>query len=158
MMDERLDQRSGAGTNATGTDRQSDHDLRRRAVETYDQARDSVGRAGRKTEEAIADAPLIALAGGLAVGAVLATLLPRSRREEELLRPVGNRLRQGAKVAADAARDAGTSRLDELGLTKDAGSDALRRIVDGASDAAKTSAKAAAEAVKKKEQATGRQG
>lgn len=135
------------------TNHGSTPDLRTRAIETYDQARDGVARAGRTANEKISDAPLVALAGGLAAGALIAALLPKTRKEEELLRPVGNRIRESARLAAQAARDAGTSRLDELGLTREAGEETLKKLFDGASDAAKTSAKAAAQAVRKPEQA-----
>lgn len=118
-------------------------DVRRRAIEAYDSARDGVSGAGRKAADTLEQAPLLALAGGLAAGAIIAALLPRTRTESKLLQPVGGRLTGTAKAAAQAARDAGTARLNELGLTKDAGMETLRSIFEGASDAAKTSAQAA---------------
>jgi len=60
-----------------------------------------------------------------------------------LLRPVTDRARETAKTAVRAAKDAGQSRLDELGLTRQKGSDAIRSILEGASDAAKASTQAA---------------
>ena len=48
-------------------------------------------------------------------------------------------------VTAARCREA---RLDELGLTRDAGGEAMRQIVDGATDALKASAKAAATKVR----------
>ena len=116
---------------------------RQKAVEAYDNARGSVSGAGQKTGDAIDEAPLIALAGGIAVGALLAALLPRTRTESELLRPVGDRLTGTAKAAANAAKDAGSQRLQELGLTREAGMDTLKSIITGAGDAAKASAQAA---------------
>ncbi len=68
---------------------------------------------------------------------------PRTRTEDRLLKPVTNRARETAQSAFQAAKDAGRERLDELGLTKDRGSDAIRSIIDGARDAAKASAQAA---------------
>ena len=109
---------------------------RTRAVEAYDSAR-------RKASGGIEDAPLLALAGGLAAGAVLASLLPTSRKERELLGPVADRIKDRAGDAVSAAKDAGQARLDELGLTRDKGSDTLRSIVEGAGDALKASAQAA---------------
>src|SRR5690348_1475401 len=100
--------------------------MRQRALEAYGSARDSVGSAGRKGVDALEEAPLIALAGGIAAGALLAALLPRTRKEEELLRPVSERLTGTAKAAAGAARDAGTQRLEELGLTRERGMETLK--------------------------------
>lgn len=125
--------------------------VRQKAVEAYDSARDSVGQVGTKATDAIDEAPLIALAGGIAAGALLAALLPRTRAESDLLRPVGNRLTDTAKAAANAARDAGTQKLQELGLTREAGMDTLKSIVTGASDAAKASAQAAVSTVKSRD-------
>lgn len=118
-------------------------DLRKRAIDAYDGARDGVSDAGRKAGDALSEAPLLALAGGLAAGALIAALLPRSKGETELLRPAGKKLADTARAAAEAAREAGTSRLGELGLTRDAGVETLRSVLKGAGDAARTSAEAA---------------
>ena len=118
--------------------------VRQRAIEAYD-------GAGRQANDAIDDAPLIALAGGLALGAILAAILPRSQTETRLLRPVGDKLTDSAKAAAEAAKEAGTSRLAELGLTREKGAETLRSIFEGASDAAKVSAQAAVSAARTSE-------
>ena len=125
--------------------------IRQRAIEAYDGARDSVADAGRKANDAIEDAPLIALAGGLALGAILAAILPRTQAETRALRPVGDKLAGTAKAAAEAAKEAGTSRLAELGLTREKGAETLRSIFEGASDAAKVSAQAAVSAARTSE-------
>ena len=124
-------------------DNASDGGVRQRAIEAYDEARDSVAEASRKANDAIDEAPLIALAGGLAVGVLLAALLPRTESETRVLRPVGDKLTDTAKAAAAAAKDAGKSRLAELGLTREKGAETLRSIFEDASDAARTSAQAA---------------
>ncbi|MEO8619335.1 MAG: hypothetical protein ABI412_08225 [Sphingomicrobium sp.] len=121
---------------------------RERAIETYDSARSTARKASRDAGDQIGEAPLIALGGGLALGALIAALLPTSKKEKELLGPVTDRIKESASGAADAARDAGTARLGELGLTKTKGSDVMRQVIDGALDALKTSAKAAATSVK----------
>ena len=115
---------------------------RQRAIDAYGGARESVAGAGRRATEAIDEAPLIALAGGLAAGALIAALLPRTEAETRALRPVGQRLKTSATAAATAAREAGSARLSELGLTREKGSEALRSIFQGAADAARTSAQA----------------
>ncbi|MEO6360088.1 MAG: hypothetical protein ABIO43_05890 [Sphingomicrobium sp.] len=116
---------------------------RKRALTALGSARDSVADARQRTAERLDEAPLIALAGGLAAGALIAALLPRTDTETKALRPVGKRLTETAKAAAAAAKDAGTQRLSELGLTSERGSETLRSIFEGASDAAKMSAQAA---------------
>jgi hypothetical protein len=121
---------------------------RERAVAAYDSARDSAAAAGKKATDQIGEAPLIVLAGGIAAGAILAALLPTSRRERELLSPVTDSLKDKAAAAVNAAKDAGQARLDELGLTRDAGGETIRKIVDGATDALKVSAKAGAAKVR----------
>ena len=128
----------------------SDNDsiIRSRAIEAYDGARESVAGAGRRATEGIDEAPLIAIAAGLAAGAVLAAILPRTKAETRLLRPTADRLTDTAKAAATAAKEAGTSRLAELGLTREKGAETLRSIFEGATDAAKTSAKAALSAAR----------
>lgn len=139
------DEREGEGE---GEGRGGRQDIRKRAIEAYDSARDSVAGAGRKVGSALEDAPLIALAGGIAAGALIAALLPRSKGEEELLRPIGDKLGKGAKAAAAAAKEAGNARLEELGLTRDKGVETLRSLIKGAGDAARTSAQAAVGAVR----------
>ena len=116
---------------------------RQRAIEAYGNARDRVGNAGRRAGETLEEAPLLVLAAGVAAGAAIAALLPRSKTEDRLLRPVTDRARETARTAVQAAKDAGQGRLDELGLTRQKGSDAIRSILVGASDAAKASAQAA---------------
>lgn len=128
-----------------------DSDIRSRAADAYDGARESVSEAGRKATDGIDEAPLIALAGGLAVGALLAALLPRTESEKRALRPVGEKLTGTAKAAATAAKEAGQSRLAELGLTPEKGRETLRSIFEGAGDAAKTSAQAALSAARERE-------
>ena len=120
-------------------DRQQGRDnqtSRERAVEAYDSAR-------RKAAGGLDEAPLLALAGGIAVGAALAALIPATRKERELLGPVADRIKDKANDAVNAAKDAGQARLDELGLTRDKGSETDRTILEGAGDAAKASAEAA---------------
>jgi len=106
------------------------------AVDAYDAAREQAVLAKEKTSDGIDEAPLIALAGGLAVGVLLAALLPRTDREDKLFGPLGERITGSAKNAVDAAKEAGREKLSELNLTRDAGTSALEKIIRGVSDAA----------------------
>ena len=125
--------------------------MRQKARDAYDGARESVSQAGRRASDGIDEAPLIALAGGFAVGALIASLLPKTKAEEDLIRPTARRLKDKASTAASAAKEAGTDRLRELGLTPDAGKEKIRSVFEGVSDAARTSAQAAAGTVRKEQ-------
>ena len=114
---------------------------RQRAIRAYEDAR------GRATDT-LGQAPLIALAGGIAAGALIAALLPRTDAEAKLVRPTAKRVKDSARAAFTAARDTGSQRLDELGLNREKGEATIRSLLDGLTDAAKASANAAAEAVR----------
>jgi hypothetical protein len=145
------DNRQDTQAQSSSGERGMTGNVRQKAVEAYDRTRDSVGQAGAKVTDALDEAPLLALAGGIAAGALLAALLPRTRAETDLLRPVGDRISETAKAAAAAAKDAGTQRLRELGLTPEAGKDTLKSIISGTGEAAKASAQAAVSTVKKRD-------
>jgi len=121
---------------------------RQRAIEAYDSARDGVADAGRKAAGTLSEAPLIALAGVAAAGALIAALLPRTKAETEALRPTVRRVRKTAKAAIDAARETGSGRLNELGITRDKGEDTIRSLFEGVTDAVKASGQAALDAAK----------
>jgi hypothetical protein len=114
---------------------------RQRAIRAYEDAR------GR-TADTLGQAPLIALAGGIAAGALIAALLPRTETETRLVRPTARRVKTSARAAFTAARDTGSQRLDELGLNREKGEATIRNLLDGLTDAAKASANAAVDAVR----------
>jgi hypothetical protein len=116
---------------------------RQRAADAFGSAREGVSTARQRTADGLNEAPLIAIAGGIAAGALIAALLPRTEAESKALRPVGKRLTDTAKAAAATAKDTGTQRLAELGLTPERGKDTLRSIFEGVTEAAKSSAQAA---------------
>jgi len=116
---------------------------RQRAIEAYEGARD-------RATDTLGQAPLLALAGGLAAGALIAALLPRTDAETRLVRPTARRVKDSARTAIDAARDTGSQRLDELGLSRQKGEETIRNLLDGLTDAAKASANAAVDAVRNK--------
>src|SRR3954464_15582038 len=116
---------------------------RQRAIEAYESARDSVYGAGRRAADTFGEAPLIALAGGIAAGALIATLLPRTDAETRLVRPTAKRVKDTARAAYRAARDTGTDKLQEAGISRDKGEETIRSLFQGVTDAAKASAEAA---------------
>lgn len=114
---------------------------RQRAIEAYEGARDRA--AGMLSE-----APLLAIAGGIAAGALIAALLPGTEAEGRLVRPTARRVKDSAKAAYEAARNTGSQRLDELGISRDKGEETIRSLLEGVTDAARASANAALEAVR----------
>ena len=125
-----------------------DHSVRGRAIDAYDSARERAAAAGRTAGDTISDAPLIALAGGLAIGALAAAFLPRTRAEDRLLGPVGERITGAGRAAVDAAKTAGRDKLSELNLTREAGKGVVQSVLDGLGEAARTSGQAALGAVR----------
>jgi len=117
---------------------------RQRAIEAYESARD-------RATDTLSEAPLIAIAGGIAAGALIAALLPRSRTEERLVRPTARRVKETARAAYKAARDTGTDRLDELGLNREKGEQTIRDLLKGVTDAARASGQAALDAARNKD-------
>jgi hypothetical protein len=120
----------------------SDTSHRQRAIEAYESAR---GRA----VDTLGEAPLLALAGGIAAGALIAALLPRTEAETRLVRPTARRVKRSARAAVDAARDTGSQHLDEMGLNRQKGEQTIRSLLDGLTEAARASANAAVDAVRK---------
>lgn len=114
------------------------------AAETLQSSRQAAAQAARRAGEGLESNPLGVVVGGLAVGALVGALVPRSSREKELLAPVGKRIGEAARTATEAARTAGLAELDQRGLTTSAVKDQARGIVDGLVKAATTAGTAAA--------------
>jgi hypothetical protein len=129
---------------------------RTRASEAYSAARERTGEvygtARERTAEGIESYPGGAILGGLALGALIAAVLPKTQRESEAFGQLGRRINDTAKEAARAAKEAGRSKLDEAGLNRETAQQKLSEIASTASqaarDAARTSASAAAQTVK----------
>ena len=117
-----------AGTTTTGTDTgstgvtgrarnaasQAYSSTRERTTALYGSARDRASSALSNSRETVDANPVVAIAGGLALGAILGAVLPTSRREQELLGDVGSRVTDAAKGVANSAVEAGRSQVDEL--------------------------------------------
>lgn len=116
---------------------------RQRAIEAYSDARD-------RAVDTLGEAPLLALAGGLAAGALIAALLPRTQTEARLVRPTAKRVKDSARSAFEAARDTGTEHLNAMGLNRDKGEETIKSLWNGLTEAARASADAAVDAVRNK--------
>jgi hypothetical protein len=132
------------GTTNSTPENSENSGARQRAIEAYEDARD-------RAVDTLGQAPLLALAGGIAAGALIAALLPRTQAEVRAIRPTARRVKNSARAAFDAAKDTGTKRLDELGLTRDKAEETVRNLLEGVGDAAKASANAALEAARNPE-------
>lgn len=130
------DNRSGAA------DEGRDSGARQRAIEAYGDARDRVS-------DTLSEAPLIALAGGIAAGALIAALLPRTEAETRAIRPTARRVKQSAQAAFQAAKDTGTQRLGDMGLSRDRAEETIRSLLGDVAEAAKASGQAALDASRK---------
>lgn len=139
--------RDGIGTvrsRATGAARA----VRGTASDAYENAKTSAGRVGRSTAEAIETNPSAVVLSGLALGALVAVILPRGSRESELLARYGRRVTDAARDAASAARQAGVDKLDELGLNVEGAKQKLGDFTSGAREALRSSAAAASDNVR----------
>lgn len=142
---------------AAGTAQPHDETIRDKAAHAYEVARTKAGEAVAASQEAARGAaertaatvegnPLGMLVGGIALGAIIAALIPRGERERTLLAPLGETIRAAALAAFAAAKDAGRSELDQLGINRDAARDQVRSLLDGVGKAARTAGTAAVQA------------
>ena len=138
-------------TTATTTDSRIEG-FRDRASDAFDGARakaiDAYDSAREKSGNGIAEAPFAALGAGLALGAIIAALLPKTRVEDRLLGPVTDRVTTAGKAAVDAGKVAGRDKLNELNITRDAGKNVVQSLLDGLGAAARSSGEAALGAVR----------
>ena len=69
---------------------------------------------GGTATDKIGNSPLIALAGGIALGALIAAVLPQTDGETNLLQPVGSKMTDAGRAQLDKVRDASKAKVDEL--------------------------------------------
>jgi ElaB/YqjD/DUF883 family membrane-anchored ribosome-binding protein len=108
-------------------------------------------KAGDTTSQTVDKNPLAILAGGLAIGAIVGMLLPKTEREQKMLGKAGKKINETAKRAVDAAKSAGKDKVDTLGLNQDSLRDQFRDLVSKASEAVKAAGIAAADEARKRD-------
>jgi hypothetical protein len=121
---------------------------RQSAISAYESARE-------RANDTLGEAPLLALAGGLAAGALIAALLPRTETETRLVGPTARRAKDSARAALNAARETGTQRLGEMGLSRDRAEETIRSLLSDVAQAAKDSGQAALDAARDSDGAKG---
>lgn len=100
------------------------------ARSTANDAFQETRRAAQRVGKAAEANPLAVVAGGIAIGLAAGALLPRTRRENQLLGPVGKRLTGAAAGAAEAAKDAAKAELGSFPLSKDAAKAQVTKLLD----------------------------
>lgn len=116
-------------------------DLRDRASAAYEDTRETIAGG-------IDQNPLALVIGGIALGAVVGALLPRTEREGELLGATGRRITDAASGALGAARTAGQDKLDELGINPNNAKQQLNTLFKSVAQAVQEAAGAATQSVK----------
>jgi hypothetical protein len=111
-------------------------------------ASEAARRVKTKAVDGVDSFPVVALAGGLAVGVLIGALLPRTRQEEELLGTLGGAINDRAKDAVFAARDAGQAKLEELGISQAAAGKQVGKLIESIAQVAESAGNAAVESVR----------
>ena len=115
-----------------------------------DSIKTAADSAKSTTSDGIDKNPLAIVLGGIAIGAIVGALLPRTERETKVLGKAGKKLNKKARKMADAAKAAGKDQVESLGLNGDALRLQFRDLVSKAALAVKAAGEAAkAEAAKK---------
>lgn len=127
---------SGSGSGIGSGNQGFTDNARQKALDAYDTARGTASDASRRASETIEESPMIALAAGMAAGALVAAILPVTRQERQMMGPVGSRVTDAAREAAQTARRVAPDKLRELGLTPNA-------LAEKAKEAATDTAQAA---------------
>jgi uncharacterized protein YjbJ (UPF0337 family) len=135
---------------AAETARTTARSARQKANEGIESAKLSLAGAGDTAIATIEENPARARIGGIALGARIGSLLPRTSAETRTLGPIGTRLNAAAKDAAAAAKVAGGEKLAELGLTKEAARQNAGKLIGNALLAAVTASDAAVSSARKK--------
>jgi ElaB/YqjD/DUF883 family membrane-anchored ribosome-binding protein len=108
-------------------------------------------KASDGTAQTVDQNPLAIVVGGVALGAIIGMLLPKTEREQKAFGKAGKKINKAAKRAADAAKAAGKEKVDSLGLNQDALRDQFRDLVSKAAEAVKAAGAAAATEARKKD-------
>ena len=133
---------------------------REQAAKAFESGREAAARGVNTSKEIATNAmvrsgdsidknPIAIVIGGIALGAIIGALLPRTEGEVKIMGKAGKKLNKKAKKMAEAAKVAGKDKVDSLGLNGDAVRLQFRELVAKASEALKAAGQAATDAAKK---------
>ncbi len=122
---------TGAATTAAARLRNASTRLRESATSARIAASDAYATARDRTGETIRQNPFSAILGGIAIGALLGALVPRSRGEKTYLGKIGAKVNDSARKADAAGRE----KLGEIGLNSDNATAAVGDMIDRAASA-----------------------
>ncbi len=91
-----------------------DTDTQARGRSRTGSASERLSGVTQSASQQIDSSPLIALGAGVALGAVLGAAIPVSRKEKEVLGPVGSKIADAGYGAMDRAKDMGKQKFDEM--------------------------------------------
>lgn len=135
-------------TAARATAERALQDTRDRAAQAIATTRKTARSAGKRTAAGVEQNPLALLIGGLTLGAIAGSLIPRTEREAKALGGVGKRIRAAAGDAAQAAKAAGVETLDSLGVNSRSAKQQASKLLDNAVEAAEKAGRAAVSTAK----------
>ena len=142
----RLDRKTEIQRRKSNDRQTTDQDRRRRAarIEARGSARSRLmKRARERAADTLGEAPLIALAGGIAAGALIAALLPRTEGRDRAVRPtVAERVKDTARAArrgrqGHRQRSASTSSASPARRARRRSARCFRALTDAAKASAK---------------------
>ncbi|AEG48242.1 protein of unknown function DUF883 ElaB [Sphingobium chlorophenolicum L-1] len=134
--------REGAG-GLIQTSRERAGDARDKASAAYADARDRSQRVAARANEIVQEHPIVAVAGAVAAGAVIAWMFPKSRSAMKALPSLASSV--GAKVL-DAALAAKAVAAESAESLKSSTTDALSNAAEGTKEAAASARDAVASA------------
>ncbi|KEQ52476.1 hypothetical protein [Sphingobium chlorophenolicum] len=134
--------REGAG-GLIQTSRERAGDARDKASAAYADARDRSQRVAARANEIVQEHPIVAVAGAVAAGAVIAWMFPKSRSAMKALPGLASSA--GAKVL-DAALAAKAAAAESAESLKSSTTDALNNAAEGTKEAATSARDAVASA------------
>ena len=121
---------------------------RERTADYAAKAKEGLDSAKQRAADGLDGNPLAGAVIGIAAGALVGALIPRTEREDALLGETREHLAARAKAAAKAAIDAGKRELDERGLNLDAARAKLGEFGEQAKTIARNAGQAAADNLK----------
>ncbi len=137
-----------AAHDAADIARETAHDAAIRAHEAAERAREAAAEAGQWVKRQPEEHPTSVVIIGIAIGAIIGAMLPRSPRENALMGPSRDSLTSKAKHGVQQALDAASASLEGSGVNASAARHRLDELVDVAKSMLAEAVNAAAERIR----------